>query len=380
MNEHTENTLTGAGFKTEGFEVAGLEGLSVADPFAGEHGELRRRMLAQPVSAEAWNPGGPAAGELTEGELIARFVEVMPAGARTTVPSGDDCALVTTSGAGFLVSTDVLVEGHHFKRQWSTPRQVGYRLGMQNFADVAAMGGVNTSLVCALAFAPDTPVEVLVSIAAGLGQAARVAGAGVDGGDLSGGDCLTLCATVMGDMEGLAPVLRSGARPGDTVAVAGTLGFSAAGLDLLLAGLGDPGGAGQRFVDVFRAPAPPLAAGPVAARAGANAMMDVSDGLGRDLGRIARASGVAVNLDSQLLAPYSAQLDDAAGLLGGSALRWVIGGGEDHSLVATFPPGVPLPRGFNPVGQIVADPAGNHDVTLDGAPLPVRSGWDHFAA
>ena len=174
---------------------------------------------------------------------------------------------------------------------------------------------------------------------------------GVVGGDLSGGPAVVVAVTAHGDLEGRAPVLRSGARPGDVVAHAGVAGWSAAGLALLDAGrpaLDD------ELVGAYLHPASPLDAGPAAAVAGATAMMDVSDGLLRDAGRIARASGVVLDL----MAPATAFPDDVerlgpvAAALGASAQRWVLDGGEDHGLLATFPPGATLPPGFRTIGLV----------------------------
>src|SRR5690606_24916451 len=137
------------------------------------------------------------------------------------------------------------------------------------------------------------PVDWVTGLARGLADACTPLGAAVVGGDLSGGDQVVVAVTVHGDLEGRAPVLRSGARPGDVVALAGSLGLTPAGPALLAAGGGD--GRDTPFA-AYRRPAPPLASGPVAADAGARAMMAVSDGLLRDAGRIARASGAVLDL------------------------------------------------------------------------------------
>ncbi|GMA88778.1 hypothetical protein GCM10025868_40280 [Angustibacter aerolatus] len=144
--------------------------------------------------------------------------------------------------------------------------------------------------------------------------------------------------TALGDLQGRSPVLRSGARPGDVLAVAGVLGPSAAGLALLLSGRPD---VAPELVDAHRRPRPPYAAGPIAALHGATAMLDVSDGLLRDAGRIARASGVVLDLDPVLLAPLTEPLVLAAAALGVDPLDWVLTGGEDHALLAAFSAGPP---------------------------------------
>jgi thiamine-monophosphate kinase len=158
------------------------------------------------------------------------------------------------------------------------------------------------------------------------------------------------------------------------VAHAGVVGWSAAGLALLAAG--SPA-LDVELVGAYLHPSSPLAAGPAAAEAGATAMMDVSDGLLRDAGRIARAGGVVLDLE----APETAFRDDLerlgpiAGALGASAARWVLDGGEDHGLLATFPPSVTLPPGFRAIGRVRA---GSPEVLVDGSPASPTSGWDHF--
>jgi thiamine-monophosphate kinase len=184
---------------------------------------------------------------------------------------------------------------------------------------------------------------------------------------------------VHGDLEGRAPVLRSGARPGDVVAHAGVRGRSAAGLALLTAGRGE---AFREHVTAYLRPTSPLAAGPAAARAGATAMLDLSDGLLRDAGRLARASGVVLDLEPVALAFADdvVALTAAATMLGQDAADWVLTGGEDHGLLATFAAGTPLPPPFRAVGRVRAtSDGGPAGVLVDGAPATGSPGWDHFA-
>ena len=177
--------------------------------------------------------------------------------------------------------------------------------------------------------------------------------------------------TALGDLGGRAPVLRSGARPGDVVTVCGTLGRSAAGLALLQGGT-DPGsqppGIRAWCVEHHLRPVAPVPAGVEAADAGATSMIDLSDGLLRDGHRVAAASGVRIALDSTALEPHVRSL---AGAVGDAAPECVLAGGEEHSLLATFP-GEP-PQGWWPVGRVEA----GEGVTLDGEPQEPR-GWDHF--
>ena len=343
-------------------------------------------------------------GDLSEEELLAIITPFLPSAAQTPVGTGDDCAVVSFTDARTVVSTDVLVEGHHFRTEWSTGRDVGERAAAQNLADAAAMGARPVALVVGLVMPPTTPVTWVRDFAQGLAQGCEPCGAGVVGGDLSGGESLVVSVTVLGDLEGRAPVLRSGARPGDLVVHAGALGRSAAGLALLSAGSqivavaeqdGDPTQAGACLA-AFRAPTPALAAGPALADAGATSMMDVSDGLLRDAGRIAQASGVVIDLDDPGDLPDMSFLEPVAALVAGGegataralARTWLLTGGEDHGMLATVPaaPSAPLPADVSVIGRVL-DPqapsarALGHrpGVLLGGEPVQERTGWDHFA-
>ncbi|NHT18203.1 thiamine-phosphate kinase [Cellulomonas sp. IC4_254] len=337
-----------------------------------------RAALDQPDAA------GPTVADLSEDGLLARIFPHLPAGDRTLLGPGDDAAVLAAPDGRFVVSTDVLVEGRHFRRAWSTGEDVGWRAAMQNLADVAAMGARPTAIVVSLVVPGDLPVAWVEGLARGLGAACATVGAGVVGGDLSGGDSVVVAVTVHGDLGGADPVLRSGARPGDVVALAGTVGRSAAGLALLAAGRSE---ADPDVVAVHRRPQPPLVAGPAAAAAGATAMLDVSDGLLRDGERLAGASGVVLDLDD----PAGALADDVAAVAGAAAelgadpTAWVLGGGEDHGLLATFPAGSTLPPGFRRIGVVRAaeaagagggGPAGT--VLVGGARPGVSTGWEHF--
>ncbi|WP_188522780.1 thiamine-phosphate kinase [Isoptericola cucumis] len=337
--------------------------------------------------------------DLSETELLDRIFPLLPPGRATLLGPGDDAAVVAAPDGRFVVTTDVLVEDRHFRRRWSSGYDVGVRAAVQNLADVAAMGAVPTALVVSLVVPGTAELSWVTGLARGLAEACAPVGATVVGGDLSGGDSLVVAVTAHGDLEGRDPVTRSGARAGDVVAHAGVLGVSAAGLALLDAGAAAPGagapGAGgptASFVAGYLRPGSPLAAGPAAASAGATAMLDVSDGLLRDAGRLARASGVVLDLRAAALGPDLAALAPAARALGAGAdgggdawtgmeRAWVLSGGEDHGLLATFPPDAPLPAGFRPIGTVRAPDGSPHDdvrVTVDGAAPSTGPGWDHF--
>lgn len=318
--------------------------------------------------------------DLTEEQLLARIVPELPTGAVTLLGPGDDAAVVAAGDGRFVVTTDVLVEDRHFRRAWSSGEDVGRRAAVQNLADVAAMGAVPTSLVVTLAVPGDLPVEWVVGLARGLAAECAPLGAGVVGGDLSGGPLVVVGVAAHGDLQGRDAVLRSGARAGDVVAHAGVLGRSAAGLALLTAdAAGDGDDERGRLVAAYLRPVAPLAAGPDAARAGATAMMDVSDGLLKDAGRLARASGVRLDLDRGALAADVAALAPVARSLGADPWAWVLGGGEDHGLLATFPADAVVPQPFRPVGRVLAGAPDEPAVTLDGGEPGVATGWDHFA-
>ncbi len=326
-------------------------------------------------------------GDLDEAALLAR---VFPAyGALTPPPwgsvpvgPGDDAAVVGAPGGTVVATTDGMVRGRDWRDDWSSGHDVGVKVAVQNIADVAAMGAEPTALLVSLVADPAVEVAWAVDLARGIAAVAAPAGAPVVGGDLSSAPpgVVVVTVTALGDLRGRAPVLRSGARPGDVVAVCGTLGRSGGGLALLLAGALP--GVGGELVRTHLTPRTPWAAGPVAADAGATALVDVSDGLVTDLGRVARASGVAVDLDEHVLRQGFADGLLTASLGRGEALRQVLAGGEEHSLVACFPAGVDvrsLPgEPWVAVGRVgEVGPAGPR-VTVDGV-VPDARGWDHFA-
>lgn len=315
--------------------------------------------------------------ESSEDELLSRFGPLLPFGADTLVGAGDDAAVVRAPDGRVVVTTDVLVEDRHFRRAWSSGGDVGWRAAVQNLADVAAMGARPTALVVALVLPGDLPVVFVEDLARGLAQVCGPLGVGVVGGDLSGGHEVVVAVTAHGDLGGRRPVLRSGARPGDVLAHAGVRGRSAAGLALLDAGCGE---VDDELVAAYLRPVCPLTAGPAAALAGATAMLDVSDGLLRDTRRIAVASGVRIALDDPQVVfdDELRRLSAAAGATGSSALAWVLAGGEDHGLLATFPADAVLPEGFRVIGGVV-EASVPGEVSVDGVGVQAGAGgWDHF--
>lgn len=315
-----------------------------------------------------------AIGDLGESAVLARILPRLAPGDAAHLGAGDDAAVVAAPDGRFVVTTDLMVHGPDFRLAWSTPFDLGWKAAATNLTDVAAMGARPTALVVAIAAPPSLDVGVLEGIADGLreGLAALAPGAGVVGGDLSASSVLMISVTAFGDLEGRAPVLRSGARPSDVMAHAGGRGDAARGLALLFARArderGEPDAAAAaalrtehpRLVAAQLAPTPPVSAGVVAAEAGATAMLDVSDGLARDAQRIAEASGIGIDFRSAALGP-----DPLTALAGA----------EDHGLLAAFPPDVPPPHPFEVIGVATAE-AGV--LTLDGAPVDT-AGWDPYA-
>jgi thiamine-monophosphate kinase len=271
---------------------------------------------------------------------------------------------------------------------------VGHKAAARSLADLAAMGAVPSALLVALAAPPDLPVAWAAEFTDGLAAECARARASVIGGDTARAETVLLAVTGLGDLEGRAPVRRCGAAPGDLVAVAGRLGHAAAGLALLSAAPPDEAPPGAALSGAARAsaalpgadllvaahlrPAPPYDAGPQAAVLGATAMIDVSDGLLADLGHIAAASGVCLALDSARLRPDPPLLAASRAVPAPSpeeaALSWVLTGGEDHSLAATFPPGTALPARWAVIGEVRQ----GHGVLVDDHPWPASPGWDHF--
>jgi len=306
---------------------------------------------------------------------------------RTLVGIGDDAAVLAAPDGRVVATTDFLLEGRHFRRDWSSARDIGHKAAARSLADIAAMGAVPTALLVALAVPGDLPVSWARGLAEGLAAECALTGASVAGGDTARASSVLLAVTGLGDLAGRAPVLRSGAAPGDVVAVAGVLGHAAAGLALLSAGLAE-----EPLVAAHRRPAPPYDAGPEAAGLGATAMIDVSDGLLADLGHIAEASGVLIDVSAETLRPGQALLQAARAVAAAgpslsrtsagfppapsqAALSWVVSGGEDHALAATFPPGVALPSRWTVIGEVRQ----GRGVLVDGEEWAGQAGWDHFA-
>ncbi|MEV4623619.1 thiamine-phosphate kinase [Asanoa sp. NPDC049573] len=302
--------------------------------------------------------------------LIARVTARLQPGASTLLGPGDDAAIVSAPDGRVVASTDALVEGRHFRRDWASGVEIGHRAAAANLADIAAMGATPTALLVALCAPPGLDARWAEDLADGLAAEAATVGAAVVGGDMAGSPTLTIAVTALGDLGGRRPVTRDGARAGDVVALCGRVGYAAAGYTVLSRGFRTP----VLLVDAYRRPRVPYAAGPAAARAGATAMLDVSDGLLQDLGHVAKASKVAIDIDRGAF-EVPPQMRDAAQALGVDPYHWVLAGGDDHALAATFPRDRSLPEGWHEIGR-VSEGTG---VTVDGRPPKGPLGWDHFS-
>ena len=307
--------------------------------------------------------------DLGEFGLIAELSRRFAQGDHVLIGPGDDAAVVAVPTGRVVVSTDVLVDGRHFRRDWAGAEDVGHRVAAANLSDLNAMGGVATALTVGLAAPPDLPAAWALGLADGIAAEAALVGASVVGGDLTSADQVMVAVTVLGYVDG-EPVRRSGARPGDVLALAGRQGWAAGGLAVLGRGFRSP----RKLVDAYRRPEPPYAAGPQARMAGATAMIDVSDGLVADVGHLAAASGVAVDITTgafELAEPLQA----VGAALGADPMGFILGGGDDHALAATFPAGAALPEGWTVIGTV----AEGEGVTVDGAAYEGPTGHTHFS-
>lgn len=314
----------------------------------------------------------PRLGDLSEGRILRAILSRITPATHTILGPGDDAAVIAAPSGSVVATTDTLVHGPDFRLAWTSGYDLGWKAAAVNLADIAAMGALPTALLVALAIPRDLRLSFVERLADGFRDAcaALAPGCAVVGGDLTTSDVLTVAVTALGDLEGREAVTRSGARPGDAVAVAGELGHAAHGLSILFDKFRE--GGSPVSVDPARLasgesaalsaqlrPAPPIGLGRIAAIAGATSMMDVSDGLALDAGRLATASGVTLALSRAALGdnPHRALM-----------------GGEDHALLATFPDGV-LPPGFRIIGEV--RPRGEDTVLCDEEPVEVL-GWDPY--
>jgi thiamine-monophosphate kinase len=300
--------------------------------------------------------------------LIARVTAGLETTPRVLVGPGDDAAVLATPDSRVVASTDMLLEHRHFRRDWSTAEDIGHKAAARGFSDVAAMGAVPTALLVALAAPGDLELSWTDALISGLRAECAQVEAAIIGGDVTAGDVITICVTALGDLAGRAPVTLAGARPGDVVAVCGRLGWAAAGFAVLGRGFRSP----VQVVTAHRRPEPPYFEGPHAAEIGATAMTDVSDGLVADLGHVAAASGVRIDLRGDALT-IPAKLREVGAALNVDPQVWVLTGGDDYSLAATFPARCELPENWSVIGTV----SEGEGVRVDGRRWPT-GGHEHF--
>ena len=311
-------------------------------------------------------PGGTLA-DLGEFPVIAALTERFGLTERVLLGPGDDAALVRVDGGRVVVSTDVLVDGRHFRRDWASAVDVGHRSAAQSLSDLNAMGAVATAVTVGLAAPGHLEVAWVLGLADGLAAECDLVGASVVGGDLTRSDVLTISVTALGEIDG-PPLRRSGAQPGDEVALRGRQGWAAAGLAVLSRGFRSP----RAAVDAYRRPQVPYDAGAEARAGGVTALIDVSDGLLSELGHVASASGVSIDVRSEAL-PVGEPLHSVGAAVGTDPLSFVLGGGDDHALVGTFPEGT-APSGWAVIGT-VGEGSG---VTVDERSYTGMVGFRHF--
>jgi thiamine-monophosphate kinase len=309
---------------------------------------------------------------LNEFEIIRRISALLPpAPPEVPVPLGDDCAVLKIGDSMWAAASDMLVSGHHFK-EWATPEDVGYKAVAVNASDVAAMGGT-PRFVLASGGAPDP--ETALRCSQGILEACEGFGVYPLGGDTTRADALTVDVAILGELA-TRPVLRSGASPGDLLAVTGELGASAAGLLALERGMNGQ----ERLIRRCLRPVPRLEAGRVAAMLGATAMIDLSDGLASDVRHVCDRSGVGCKVDLDLL-PIEDDTRELAESLERDPEILAATGGEDYELLICAPgpvldalaKAVEIPLTL--IGEITES-----DVVFmrRGDPVEGLTGWNHF--
>lgn len=259
---------------------------------------------------------------------------------------GDDAALLDGNR---LLCCDALAEGVHFRLDWSSPADVGWKAVAANVADILAMGGLPEVAVWSVGMGSSWGDEVFSGLAQGALEACAAYGCALVGGDTvrTGGPGFA-SLSLLGTLRAARPWVRCGVRPGDRLVLLGTAGFSAAGLSALESGLAsEPDWA--ELVEAHRRPRPPLQLARELFRADVHAAIDLSDGLSSEAAHLSEASKTALVLDRSRLRPSIAQ-SRLADRLGLDPHGWILHGGEDHSLLAAVAPGAPLPSGAVPIG------------------------------
>jgi len=306
----------------------------------------------------------------SEATLIARLRELFNTSFQSGVELGigDDAAVLAASNNKLVATVDMAVEGIHFRRDWSSPFQIGAKLTTANLADIFAMGAVPKYLLVAAAISQVNNSEVITDLAKGIRSVADNFKVTVIGGDLSKSESMSLSITAFGELSG-KPILRSGAQVGDLLYLSSLPGLSAAGLAILNRGLDRP-----RYV--VDAHLNPKLVAPDKLIKVATSMCDISDGLVTDAGHIAKSSTVNINLNKELIinAPDFKDLAELANELGEDVFDWILAGGEDHFFLATVNPTSASEELGIKVGVVTA---GGGEILLDGVVIN-KSGYQHF--
>ena len=323
-----------------------------------------------PVSSAA---SGGTLADVGEFGLIDSLIADLPMAPEVLIGPGDDAAALDLP-APVLSSIDVLVEGVHFRRDWSEPDAIGRRAVAVNVADIEAMGGRAVALLVGFSAPGELAATWALQFASGLKAEAATAGVSLAGGDVTRARDITIAVTALGVLDGLQPVRRNGARPGDVVALTGRIGWAAAGLTVLGRGFRSP----RVVVEAYRVPQVPYGAGATAARAGAHAMIDVSDGLLADLGHLANDSGVVIEI-SRAAFDVPEPLQAVAAATGTDPYQLILTGGDDHALAAAFGSADAVPEGWLMIGSVRAgSEEETPSVLVDGGPWEPAAGYDHF--
>lgn len=329
---------------------------------------------------------------LTEDRLIASLRQVIgdpPAIVRVGI--GDDAAAWKAPSSHLsLITTDMLVDGVHFRLAGTSPQDLGHKALAVNLSDIAAMGGRAAVVVLALGLTPEIDEAWLVALYRGLADLARESGCAIVGGDIVRSAVFTIGVTVAGDVRRTRMRLRSGAKAGDALAVTGSLGLAAAGLRVLDAGCAESLDVRVRdsVCGAYLRPQPRLREGAfLGGSAAVHAMMDVSDGISSDVARMARASALDAVVDTRMLEP-SDSLRAAAAAVDGDALDWMLHGGDDYELLVAVSrrayahlSRALLHRCRTPLTQIGRFEPGDGRVWVedDGGRRPLdRRGYDHL--
>ena len=307
--------------------------------------------------------------EFSETEVIAELSKIFTRhDSRVLIGIGDDAAVVTSPLQKTVITTDMAVEGVHFRREWSTPDEIGQKITAANLADVFAMGATPEHLVVAISLTGHESMVWIKELARGIEMEARSCDVLVIGGDIVRGPVITISMTAIGQID--KPILRTGAKVGDKIVVSNLPGWSAAGLFLLQHNINvsalQPARCVERALAQFRAPS--VQYSDAIALRNAHAMCDISDGLLIQAGQMAIKTRFVLNSDLIRLHPDFADLTGLAAQVGADVWDWIAAGGEDHAFLAT---GIDLP------GYAIGEVVQGSGVELQGIDKTPK-GFSHF--